>query len=85
MESTALQIPAFQSTTTHIARALYSPKETETLLGISHATCYRLINAGKLDARKIASKTVITRESIERFLADLPRFGRRTVPARSRG
>jgi predicted site-specific integrase-resolvase len=59
-----------------LTRALYSPKETEALLGISHATCYRLINAGKLDARKIASKTVITRESIERFLAELPKVGR---------
>lgn len=58
------------------ARALYSPKETEALLGISHSTCYRLINAGKLDARKIGNKTVITRESIERFLADLPKVGR---------
>ena len=56
-------------------RALYSPKETEALLGISHATCYRLLNAGKLDARKIANKTVITRESIERFLAELPKAG----------
>jgi predicted site-specific integrase-resolvase len=59
-----------------LTRALFSPKETEALLGISHATCYRLINAGKLDARKIASKTVITRESIERFLAELPKAGR---------
>lgn len=57
-------------------RALYSPRETEALLGISHATCYRLINAGKLDARKIANKTVITRESIERFVAELPKAGR---------
>jgi excisionase family DNA binding protein len=55
------------------ARALYSPRETEALLGISHATCYRLINAGKLDARKIGGKTAITAASIERFLAGLPR------------
>jgi excisionase family DNA binding protein len=54
-------------------RLLYSPKETEALLGISHATCYRLINAGKLDARKIGGKTAITAASIERFLAGLPR------------
>jgi excisionase family DNA binding protein len=54
-------------------RLLYSPKETEALLGISHATCYRLINAGKLDARKIGGKTAITFASIERFLAGLPR------------
>jgi excisionase family DNA binding protein len=55
------------------ARALYSPKETEAILGISHATCYRLINAGKLDARKIGGKTAITAASIERFLALLPK------------
>jgi excisionase family DNA binding protein len=55
------------------ARLLYSPKETEALLGISHATCYRLINAGKLDARKIGGKTTITAASIEQFLAGLPR------------
>jgi excisionase family DNA binding protein len=54
-------------------RALYSPRETEVLLGISHATLYRLLAAGKLDARKIGSKTVITAESIERFLEGLPR------------
>jgi predicted DNA-binding transcriptional regulator AlpA len=57
-------------------RALYSPKETEALLGISHATCYRLINAGRLDARKLDSKTVITRESIDKFIAELPQSGR---------
>jgi excisionase family DNA binding protein len=54
------------------ARALYSPKETEALLGISHATCYRLIAAGKLDARKLGAKTLITADSIERLLTELP-------------
>jgi len=55
------------------ARLLFSPKEAEGLLGISHASLYRLINRGKLDARKIGNKTVITAESIERFLAGLPK------------
>ena len=57
------------------SRALYSPRETEAILNISHATCYRLIAAGKLDARKIGSKTGITAESIEAFLASLPKIG----------
>jgi excisionase family DNA binding protein len=57
-------------------RALYSPKETEAILNISHATCYRLISADKLDARKLGGKTLITRESIERLIAELPRVGR---------
>ena len=55
------------------ARALYSPKEAEGILGVSHATLYRLINAGRLDARKIDGKTVITAASIQSFLADLPK------------
>jgi hypothetical protein len=63
-------IPSAQS-----ARALYSPRETEGILGISHATLYRLIAAGRLDARKIDKKTVITAPSIEAFLAALPKAG----------
>ena len=51
-----------------VQRALYSPRETEAILGISHATLYRLINAGRLDAPKIDNKTVITDESIKAFL-----------------
>jgi excisionase family DNA binding protein len=57
-------------------RALYSPKETEAILSISHATCYRLISAGKLDARKLGGKTLITAESIERLVIELPKMGR---------
>ena len=30
----------------------------------------------RIDARKIGNKTVITRESIERFIAELPKVGR---------
>ena len=58
------------------ARAFYSPKETEAILNVSHATCYRLIAAGKLDARKLGGKTLITAESIERLIAELPKLGR---------
>ena len=58
-----------------VQRALYSPRETEAILGISHATLYRLINAGRLDARKIDNKTVITDESIRRFIDALPKAG----------
>ena len=60
------------------SRLLYSPAETESLLGISHATCYRLISAGKLDARKLRGKTVITGSSIERLISELPKVGRQT-------
>ncbi len=53
-------------------KAFFSPKETEEILGISHATCYRLIKSGELDARKLGSKTIISGESIERLVAELP-------------
>jgi excisionase family DNA binding protein len=59
----------------HVRRELYSPRETENILGVSHATLYRLINAGRLDARKVGGKTVITATSIEAFLASLPKVG----------
>lgn len=54
------------------ARAVYSPREVEAITGASHASIYRWIGAGRLDARKLGGKTVITRESLEHFLADLP-------------
>jgi hypothetical protein len=55
-----------------LPRLLYEPAEAEQLLTVSHATLYRLIRAGRLDAKKIGSKTVITAPSIERFIAGLP-------------
>jgi len=57
------------------ARAAYSPKETERLLGVSHATLYRLIAAGRLDARKLGGKTLIIAASLEMLLASLPKVG----------
>ncbi len=57
------------------SRAVHSPRETEAILGISHATVYRLIAAGKLDARKLGGKTVITDESIRQLIASLPKVG----------
>jgi excisionase family DNA binding protein len=53
-------------------RALFSPRETEEILGVSHATVYRLIAGNKLDARKLGTKTLITAESIYRLIAELP-------------
>jgi len=58
------------------SRLLYAPTEAERLLGISHATLYRLLRAGRLDAKKIGCRTVITAASIERFIAGLPSAGR---------
>lgn len=56
-----------------IRRRFYSVKEAETILNVSHATIYRDIAAGRLDARKYGNKTQITGESIERRAAELPK------------
>jgi hypothetical protein len=53
------------------ARALYTPRDAEKLLSISHAQLYRLIGRGLLDARKIGRATYITAQSIEQFLCEL--------------
>jgi len=39
-----------------LGRLLYSPAETEVILGISHATVYRLIRVGRLDAKRSAAR-----------------------------
>jgi excisionase family DNA binding protein len=57
--------------------AAYSPRETERLLGVSHATVYRLIAAELLDARKLGAKTLISASSIETLLASLPKIQKR--------
>jgi transposase-like protein len=69
--------PPAGAATVAATRALYSPRETEQILGVSHATVYRLIAAGRLDARKLDTKTVITVESISQLIAELPKAGRR--------
>jgi excisionase family DNA binding protein len=65
-----------------LPRLLYEPAEAEELLTVSHATLYRLIRTGRLDARKIGSKTVITAASIERFISKLPPAGVLSTNAR---
>lgn len=55
-----------------VQRALYSPREVEHLLSISHATLYRLIANGRLVALKLDGKTVIPNESVRQFIASLP-------------
>jgi excisionase family DNA binding protein len=50
-------------------RLIHSPRETQCLLGISHAQVYRLLAAGRLKGVKIGSRRGITRESIEAVAA----------------
>ena len=71
-----ISVAAMDSAPAVVPRLLYAPAEAETLLGVSHATLYRLIRAGRLDARKIGARTGITAASIERLVAELPSAGR---------
>jgi excisionase family DNA binding protein len=45
-----------------------SPCETERTLGISHATLYRLIKAGRLNTIKLGARTVIPVGAIDALL-----------------
>ena len=49
-------------------RRALSPREAERSLGISHATLYRLIKAGKLKAIKVGSRTLIPVDAIDTLL-----------------
>jgi excisionase family DNA binding protein len=44
-------------------------------LGVGRSKVYELVRAGKLDARKLGNRTVITEESADAFLESLPRMG----------
>jgi hypothetical protein len=76
MSISSLALPGGASAAVVPGRAFYSPKEVEAILGISHASLYRLIAAGRLDARKLDTKTLISAASIERLVAGLPKVGR---------
>jgi excisionase family DNA binding protein len=50
-------------------RRALSPRETERTLGISHATLYRLIKAGRLKTIKLGTRTIKTVEAIDALLS----------------
>jgi excisionase family DNA binding protein len=50
---------------------LYTTREARTALGVGNTTFYRLINARKLDARRLGRRTYITAESLEGLVASL--------------
>jgi excisionase family DNA binding protein len=47
-------------------------KEAARLLGIGKTRTYELANAGALEARKLGNLTMITMDSIRRFVDGLP-------------
>ena len=50
-------------------RRALSPREAERALGVSHATLYRAIKAGKLKTIKLGARTLIPVDAIELLLS----------------
>ena len=71
-----LETSFMDNTPVSLPRLLYSPAEVESLLGLSRATIFRLLRAGRLEGKKIGSRTVITAAPIERLIDGLPSAGR---------
>ena len=45
----------------------------------SHTGVWRAINAGNIEAVKMGRSTYILRESVERYIASLPRLGQKAA------
>jgi excisionase family DNA binding protein len=56
-------------------RAAYSVPEVMLALGLCRDTVYKLLNSGKLPARKIGRRTVVLVTDLERYLESLPKIG----------
>ena len=52
---------------------LFSISEVRDRLGIGNTTVFQEISAGHLDARKIGARTLVTAESLARYIESLPR------------
>jgi excisionase family DNA binding protein len=61
----------FESVAPTLAPALLTIKQTAAYTGISRTRIYEVID--RLDARKFGRRTLITKDSVDRFIADLPR------------
>jgi excisionase family DNA binding protein len=48
-------------------------REAARLLGIGKTRAYELVDAGALEARKLGNLTMITMDSIRRFVDGLPK------------
>jgi hypothetical protein len=55
-----------------VERLAVTIAETQQMLGIGRTKVYALLGDGKIAARKIGRRTVVSVESIRHFLANLP-------------
>jgi excisionase family DNA binding protein len=74
MSSIAVLLTAYRWTTnmTNTTRAAYSIAETLALTGLGRDKLYRLINEGRLPARKAGRRTLVLATDLQRFLETLP-------------
>jgi excisionase family DNA binding protein len=63
--------------TTETGRRAHSIAETCALIGLGRDTVYTAIRDGRLVARKLGRRTLITDDDLRQFLAGLPRAGGR--------
>jgi excisionase family DNA binding protein len=54
------------------SKFLFRTSEAKAALGVGTTRLYELINNGTLEARRLGSRTYVTAESLEAFVASLP-------------
>jgi hypothetical protein len=64
--------------TLHDEPLLYRIEDAKRATGHGTTKIYELIGAGVLDARKAGSRTLITGDSLRRYIKDLPKADIRT-------
>lgn len=52
-------------------KVYYSVNDVLKMLGICRATLYKEINAGKLEIRKVRSRTIILKDALDRYVESL--------------
>jgi excisionase family DNA binding protein len=61
--------------TTELGRRAHSIEQACVLTGLGRDSIYSAIRSGKLLARKLGRRTLITDDDLRQFLAGLPRAG----------
>ncbi|MBB5374322.1 helix-turn-helix transcriptional regulator [Acidocella aromatica] len=54
-------------------KLLFRPAEVQAALGIGHSTFWSLVKSGALESRKIGRATVVPADSLNQFIASLPK------------
>jgi hypothetical protein len=54
-------------------RLLYKSSEAMRALDVGETTFWGLVNSGALDVRRMGRRVYVTAESLEKFVANLPR------------